>query len=320
MVDELTVINMLLEVLGHPRKLFSEIGDDVAWTKKAIKRDKFVIKVDMLVGKTDVPRGMTLRQAARKSVVACVSDFACKGVKPWGMLVSLGLPKGFNEEHVLEIANGFKDARNEFDIEIVGGDTNEASDLVIDCAMFGWGKNVVRRDGAYIDECVLVTGDFGLPPLGLEILSGKKKIKSPRLTEKAIESVFYPIPRLSFGLTACSRRLITSSIDSSDGLAVSLYEIAQRSHVDILLDELPINETLKNNSELSEDEKKDYVLYGGEEYEIVFTCKLKDVPKILRVGEETDTPIRVIGRTVEGNGKVYFRGELVEKRGWIHFK
>lgn len=320
MVDELTVINMFLEIFGQPRKLFSEIGDDVAWTKKAVKRDKFAIKADMLVGKTDVPKGMNLRQAARKSVVACVSDFACKGVKPWGMLVSIGLPKGFNEEHVLEIANGLKDARNEFDIEIVGGDTNEASDLVIDCIMFGWGKNIVSRDGAYIDEYVLVTGDFGLPPLGVDILSERKKIRSPRLTEKAIESVLYPRPRLNFGLIACNRKLITAAIDSSDGLAISLYELAQRSHVDILLDELPINETLKNNNELSEKEKREYTLYGGEEYEIVFTCKIKDVSKVLKVGEETNTPVRIIGRTVEGNGKVFFKGELVEKRGWTHFK
>lgn len=320
MVDELTVINMFLEIFGQPRKLFSEIGDDLAWTKKAVKRDKFAIKADMLVGKTDVPKGMNLRQAARKSVVACVSDFACKGVKPWGMLVSIGLPKGFNEEHVLEIANGLKDARNEFDIEIVGGDTNEASDLVIDCIMFGWGKNIVSRDGAYIDEYVLVTGDFGLPPLGVDILSERKKIRSPRLTEKAIESVLYPRPRLNFGLIACNRKLITAAIDSSDGLAISLYELAQRSHVDILLDELPINETLKNNNELSEKEKREYTLYGGEEYEIVFTCKIKDVSKVLKVGEETNTPVRIIGRTVEGNGKVFFKGELVEKRGWTHFK
>jgi thiamine-monophosphate kinase len=320
MVDELTVINMFLEVLGQPRKLFSYIGDDVAWTRKAVKRDKFVIKVDMLVGKTDVPRGMSLRQAARKSVVACVSDFACKGVKPWGALVSLGLPRGFNEEQVLEIVNGFKDARNEFDIEIVGGDTNEASDLIIDCIMFGWGKNVIRRDGADTDEYVLVTGDFGLPPLGLDILSGKKKIKSPRLVEKALESVLYPRPRLNFGLVAGNRKLVTASIDSSDGLALSLYEIARYSHVDILLYELPINENLKNYGELSEEEKREYTLYGGEEYEIVFTCKPKDAQKIMKVGEETGTPVKIIGRTVEGSGKVYFKGEVVERKGWIHFK
>jgi thiamine-monophosphate kinase len=320
MFDELKAIEIIVNTLGQPKKLFSEIGDDVAWTKRAMKKEKFVIKCDMLVGKTDIPKGMTLRQAGRKSVVACVSDFVCKGVKPWGMLISLGMPRGFAEENVLDIANGLKDAKIEYGIEVVGGDTNETSDLVIDCVMFGWSQHVVSRDGAYGDEAVFITGDFGLPPLGLDIISGVKLIKSPRLTEKAINSVLYPHARVDFGLSANDKKLMTSSVDSSDGLVISLYEIAQHSHVDIFLDELPINDTLKNNNEVSEKDKRDYTLFGGEEYEIVFTCKLKDYPKIEKIAEETTTPIEKIGRTMEGNGKVYFNGEILAKRGWVHFK
>ena len=52
-----------------------------------------VLKTDMLVGKTDVPRDMSLWQAARKTVVMNVSDFAAKGVQPVAVLVSLGLPR-----------------------------------------------------------------------------------------------------------------------------------------------------------------------------------------------------------------------------------
>src|SRR6266571_5039094 len=38
-----------------------------------------VLKTDMLVGSTDVPRGMTLGQAARKAVVATVAISRRKG-------------------------------------------------------------------------------------------------------------------------------------------------------------------------------------------------------------------------------------------------
>ena len=241
-------------------------------------------------------------------------------MRPWGVLLSLGVPRGFTEENVQELANGFKDAKNEYGIEIVGGDTNETSDLVIDCVMFGWGQYISSRDGAYGDETVFVTGDFGLSPLGLDILSGVRQIKSLRLTEKAISSVLYPKARIDFGLSAISKKLITSSIDSSDGLVLSLYEIAQHSRVDIFLDELPIDETLKNNNEVTEKEKRDYTLFGGEEYEIIFTSQLKDHTKIVKISEETSTPIKKIGRTVEGNGRVYFNNEILAKRGWVHFK
>jgi len=319
-LDELKIIDIIVETVGQPKKLFSEIGDDVAWTKKAMKKEKFVIKCDMLVGKTDIPKNMTLRQAARKCVVACVSDFASKGVKPWGALVSLGIPRGFTEENILEIANGLKDAKNEYEIEIVGGDTNETTDLIMDCIMFGWGKEITTRDGAYSDEVVFTTGDFGLPPLGLDIISGVRQIKSPRLTEKAIGAVLYPKARLAFGLGLTNRKLVTAAIDSSDGLIFSLYEIASRSRVDIFLDEVPINEALKNSNEVTEKEKIEYAFYGGEEYEIVFTSRLKDIPKIATWAKETGTPVKKIGRTMEGNGRVYFNNEILPQRGWVHLR
>src|SRR5712664_2980231 len=51
-----------------------------------------IVKTDMLVGSTDIPPGMTVHEAARKAVVATVSDFAAKGVQPRALMASLGLP------------------------------------------------------------------------------------------------------------------------------------------------------------------------------------------------------------------------------------
>jgi thiamine-monophosphate kinase len=320
MLDEWKIIDIIVKTIGHPKKIFSQIGDDVAWTKKAMTKDKFAIKCDMLVGNTDVPRGMTLRQAARKSIVACVSDFSSKGIKPWGSLISLGIPRNFNEEKVHELANGFKDAQAEYGIEIVGGDTNETTDLIIDCAMFGWGKHISSRDGADVDEVVCVTGDFGLQPLGLDILSSVKQIKSPRLKERAVNSVLYPRARLDFGLAINKMEMMTSSLDSSDGLAISLYEIARHSHVDILLNEIPIDDALKTNNELVEKEKTNYTLFGGEEYEIVFTCKLRNYSKVQKIAEDTGVHIKKIGTTLEGAGRVYLNDEILPRKGWVHFR
>ena len=61
--------------------------DDVALLDKGI-----VIKSDMLVASTDVPPGMEAWQIARKSVVSCISDLAAKGVRPYGAVISLGIP------------------------------------------------------------------------------------------------------------------------------------------------------------------------------------------------------------------------------------
>jgi len=45
-----------------------------------------VINTDMLVRKTDVPRTMSLWQAARKTVIMNISDLAAKGAQPLALL------------------------------------------------------------------------------------------------------------------------------------------------------------------------------------------------------------------------------------------
>src|SRR6266849_1839160 len=63
-----------------------------------------IVKTDMIVGSTDVPSGMTVQEAARKGVVATVSDFAAKGVLPRGLMVSIGLPAPAKKTAVQDIA------------------------------------------------------------------------------------------------------------------------------------------------------------------------------------------------------------------------
>lgn len=78
------------------------IGDDVAYLPA--QKGQLIVKSDMLVRKTDMPKQMRLWQAARKSIVMCVSDFAAKGVTPQAVLLSLGVPRGTTWEAVRELA------------------------------------------------------------------------------------------------------------------------------------------------------------------------------------------------------------------------
>ena len=80
-------------------------GDDVSAC--SIGRSSLaVLKTDMLVDKTDIPSGMSLRQAARKAVIMNVSDFAAKGVEPTAVLVSLGLPRDLTRKDIEQIGDG----------------------------------------------------------------------------------------------------------------------------------------------------------------------------------------------------------------------
>ncbi len=80
-------------------------GDDVSAVNLNDKQVA-VLKTDMLVAKTDVPKQMSLTQAARKAIVMNISDFASKGVQPTAALVALGLPRSLTEKDVKAIAEG----------------------------------------------------------------------------------------------------------------------------------------------------------------------------------------------------------------------
>ena len=53
-----------------------------------------------MVQSTDIPQKMGLKDAARKSVVACISDFASKGIKPEYGIISVNLPKSIPKKTV----------------------------------------------------------------------------------------------------------------------------------------------------------------------------------------------------------------------------
>src|SRR6266704_3875419 len=136
-----------------------------------------IVKTDMLVGSTDVPPGMTIQEAARKAVVATISDFAAKGVRPRALMVSIGLPAPAKKTTVQDIARGLSQAAREYHCKIIGGDTNQADDLVIDIAGIGFAspKTIVRRNGARPGDIIAVTGPFGKTSAGLRILLSKEK-------------------------------------------------------------------------------------------------------------------------------------------------
>ena len=316
-VNEYDVIERMVRAAGKLPPGYSKIGDDVA--ELPAKKGRLVIKSDMLVAKTDVPPGMTLREAARKSVAMCVSDFASKGVAPDFFLISLALRSGVSRDQVDELAHGFTDASEEWGIRLVGGDTNAADDLIIDCTMFGFSKGIVPRSGASPGELVVTTGYFGYPPAGLKILL--EKAKAERGFEKvATRSVLRPTPNLTVGL--CIAKYLTSAMDSSDGLAISLHTLARSSGVGVRVAKIPVKKDVESFASSNDYSASDLGLYGGEEYLIVGTMKRKNYQRAKKIAESAGGELIMIGETTAAAGEVKLRMGGVERkiamRGWVH--
>lgn len=317
-LGERKIIDIILGCLEPMPEMPVPFGDDVSAVD--VGHGKLaVIKTDMLVGKTDVPPGMSLWQAARKAVVMNISDLAAKGVKPVALLASIGVPQSLKEKDIEQIGKGLNAGAREYGAHILGGDTNEASDLIISCVAFGFGekKRLMLRSGAKAGDIVAVTGFFGKTAASLRILL--RHFSAPSKFEKRlVDAVLMPRARLKEGLALAQTGAVTASIDSSDGLAWSLHEMAKASNVGFLIDNLPVADEAREFAEMHELDPVELCLYGGEEYELVVTVepelweKAKKAASLIRIGLVTKKKTLVL----EERG----RRTSIEPRGWEHFK
>jgi len=298
-------------------------GDDVSAVNIG-KGQVAVLKTDMLVGKTDVPRGMSLWQAARKAVVMNISDFASKGVAPVAALVSLGLPRDVMRKDVEEIARGLNAGAQEYGAYVVGGDTNEASDLVVAVSLFGTAKRktLMLRSGAKAGDIVAVTGFFGKTAAGLRLLLDNCAA-SKELREVLLRSVCMPEARLREGLALCASGAVSASIDSSDGLAWSLHELSRMSGVGFVINSVPVADEVRCFAEFNGLDPLDLALYGGEEYELVVTVKPKRWAAAETAVEATGGRLLPIGKVTRDKQMLLDVDEerrVIEARGWEHFR
>ena len=296
-------------------------GDDVA-AYDIGKGRVAVLKTDMLVGKTDIPRGMSMWQAARKAVVMNVSDFAAKGVQPETILVSLGLPREMTKKQIIEIGEGLDAGAREYGAYVVGGDTGEASDLIISLSVFGLAEKseVIPRSGAKPGDLVAVTGNFGKTSAGLKILT--ERLPSKEIHSVLVDSVLMPHARLKEGLALRRKGVVTASVDSSDGLAWSLHEICRASKVGMLLDKLPVAAEVEEFAGGRGLDAAELALYGGEEYELVLTIRPDCWETAAANVEEVGGELLKIGKVTAGRQVVLKTGRkrlIVESRGYEHF-
>ena len=313
-LDETSIIRIFQNELGY-KKIVSE---DVEVFN--LNKTKFVVKTDTLVESTDIPSKMNLGDAARKSVIACVSDFAAKGIKPQYGIISVNLPKTISSLKIHEIAKGFRRACDEYNISILGGDTNAGKEIVFNVCIFGkTNTSIVSRKGAKNRDLIFVTGPFGYTTAGLKMILDAKKGKK-EFVSKAIRSFTKPKPKLNFGLK--NRKYFSSSMDSSDGLSTTLNELSRQSKKKFIINNIPIMKDLEQFAKSEKMDLNSLIFHGGEEYEFVFTISSRHKKRIENNAKLFKIPIIEIGYVTLGRGVFLQRNTKevnLKDLGWKHF-
>jgi len=314
--DEVEIIKTFQSRFGKRSKF---LADDVEVLK--IGSTKLVVKSDMLVQSTDIPTGMRLDEVARKSLVSCVSDFSCKGIKPTFATIALAIPRSFTQKMVNNLADGFLRSSKEFGVHIIGGDTNEGKELVIEVSMFGASsKKMPSRGGSKTGDIIITSGPFGYSSAGLKIvLDGFKT--NPQTTKRFRKAIFRPTPRLDFGLKAA--KYFSSSMDSSDGLAITLNDMSYQSKKKFVITSIPTGDDVIKFARQNKMSLENLVFCGGEEYEIVSTVHPWNLQKIRNLAKKMKIPLFEIGHVSNGKNVILVdsdRSKVIKRCGWTHLR
>ncbi|MFC5136442.1 MULTISPECIES: thiamine-phosphate kinase [Haloferacaceae] len=308
------------------RRLASDLpraGDDAAVV------DGTVITTDMLHDRTDFPPGTTRYTAGWRAVGASLSDVAAMGGAATAA-VAVYADETFDPDELDRFVAGAVDVCEAVGAEYVGGDLDEHVEFTTATTAIGTvdeddasaGSGGVTRGGAEPGDALCVTGEWGRSAAALRLFE--------RGTDDAVEranDLFRFTPRVADGRALAGSA--TAMMDSSDGLARSLHQLAESSGVGFALerDAVPVHPAVDDvigdgeggsvdDADRDGDEERfELAAHFGEDFELVCTVPDADVD---RLREECPAGLVRVGTVVEADEGVAADGDPLPDRGYTH--
>lgn len=272
-------------------------GDDAAVV------DGLVFTTDMFHRSTDFPAGTTTYTAGWRAVGASLSDVAAMGAELVAAVAVYGAPEFVPEElrafidgavEVCELAGG----------RYVGGDLDHHDEFTVASSAIGRTDAPTLRSTASPGDLVGVTGTLGRTGAALRLFETGEVDRA--------NDLFRFEPRVRAGIALAPH--VSAMMDSSDGLARSLHQLAEASECGFSIewDRIPIDGTVLDVAEGPTDERE-LALYTGEDFELVFTIP-PDAVDVARAA--SPLPTGIVGEVTEAG--VVIDGEPLPDEGYTH--
>lgn len=282
------------------------VGDDSALLTPP-PHQQLVICADTLVAGRHFPLDTNPHAIGWKSVAVNLSDIAAMGATPHSILLALSLPQ-IDHAWLKGFSQGLYDCCDQFGVRLIGGDTTQSPHLTLSVTALGWVDTglAVPRSGAQIGDLICVSGTVGDAAFGLKHLGHD--------LQKRLD---YPTPRCVLG--AALKGLANSMIDVSDGLAQDLGHILKASNVGakLQLENLPLSTALHA---LNDEQKWQYALAGGDDYELCFTISPEHYEQLRQ--QNLDVAITKIGTITQSKGLSFHQNDQsisLDLKGYQHF-
>jgi thiamine-monophosphate kinase len=293
-MDERAALDLVGELVGHA-------GDDAAVV------DELVVTTDMLHETTDFPPGTTRYTAGWRAVAASLSDVAAMGATATAAVAAYAAPT-FDAAELEAFVDGANAVCDLVDAEYVGGDLDGHDEFTVTSTAIGATDDPVLREGASVGDVVAVTGALGRSAAALRAFDEADVDRA--------NDLFQFTPRVAAGRALAPHA--TAMMDSSDGLARSLHQLAAASDcgIDLDADVVPTAPAVDDYATDAAD-AHEMTVFFGEDFELVCTLPADDVPAARAA---CPVELTVVGDVTgsASTGSVTVDGETLPDRGFTH--
>ncbi len=283
------------------------IGDDCALLQPR-PGTQIALSSDMLVEGRHFLSTVNPAALGHKALAVNLSDLAACGAQPLAFTLALALPQA-DEAWLAPFSRGLLALADAHGCELIGGDTTRGP-LNICITVLGEvpvvdGKSqALLRSGAKAGDDIYVSGTLGDARLALEVFRGTVAVPADVLAHARLR-MEQPTPRVALGLAL--RGIATAAIDVSDGLLGDLAHILKASRVGARIELSNATNLIANyanstwansqfDSQLTEKLYLEYVLAGGDDYELAFTAPPANREAILHGAVQAGVRVTRIGR------------------------
>jgi thiamine-monophosphate kinase len=268
------------------------VGDDCALLTPAAGM-QLAVSSDMLLEGRHFLSTVDPCKLGHKALAVNLSDLAACGAKPLAFTLALALPR-VDETWLEGFSRGLFALADEHGCELVGGDTTRGP-LNICITVFGEVPQgqALLRSGAHAGDDLYVSGTLGDARLALEVFRGTLSLPATAF-EAARARMEQPAPRIALGQAL--RGIASSAIDISDGLIGDLGHVLRQSGVGASIDTAVASGLIQAAAVLDDERKLEYVLGGGDDYELAFTAAASQRDAVRAAAQQARTPVTRIGR------------------------
>ncbi len=266
-----------------------------------------------------------------KSLLVNVSDLAAMGAKPYCFTLSINLPNA-DETFLKEFSEGLYSLASKLNLPLIGGNTSKGP-LSITISAYGLVKkgHALKRSNAQPDDGIYVTGTLGLPGFAVDLGYKSQPICDLLRTLslfKDYDSIFNHCYKKGMLIeNRCKfahaiSNICTCAIDISDGLVGDLKHILKASSTgaQIIIEDIPRPEEFSKYA-LPEDYQDHLCMYGGGDYELLFTLPDCYEKELKQISSQFNVPVNRIGTIKNGNLEFIKHGKITDykEKPFEHF-